>query len=95
MNGAPGLSTESRRTQGLARNSRWRLIVLILGFNVLLIATLFLSMQHEELTKEYQLLVETRTVYEELVVTQEVTELVTITVVVAPGFTPQANPTTP
>jgi len=95
MKRVPSLRTEPGRTQGIAQHGRWRLVLLILGFNILLIATLFLSMQHEELTREYQFIVETRVVYEELLITQEMVEPVTITVVVAPEFTPQATPTTP
>jgi len=95
MNRAPGFQIELERVQGIARHGRRRLILLILGFNILLIATMLLSMQHQDLTKEYQLLVETRVVYEELLITQEVIEPVTVTVVVTPGFTPQATPIEP
>ena len=95
MNRAPGFQIELGRVQGIARHGRWRFIVLILGFDILLIATLLLSMQHQELAKEYQLLIETRVIYEELLITQEVVEAVTVTVVVTPGFTPQATPTEP
>ena len=95
MNRVPGLRTEPVRTRGIAQHGRWRLILLILGFNILLVATLLLSMQHEELAKEFELLVETRDVYEELLIIQEVVEPVTVTVVVAPEFTPEAAPTKP
>lgn len=95
MNRAPGFQIELGRVQGISRHGRWRFIVLILGFDILLIATLLLSMQHQELAKEYQLLVETRVVYEELLITQEVIEPVTVTVVVTPGFTLPVTPIEP
>ena len=95
MNRAPGFQIELGRVQGISRQGRWRFIVLILGFDILLIATLLLSMQHQELAKEYQLLVETRVVYEELLITQEVVEAVTVTVVVTPGFTLPVTPIEP
>jgi hypothetical protein len=95
MNPVPGFGADPGRTWGIARYGRWRLILLILGFNILLIITLLLSLQHDELAGEYQLLIETRVHYEELLITQEVIEPVTVTVVVAPGFTPQATPVKP
>jgi hypothetical protein len=95
MNRAPGFQIELGRVQGISRQGRWRFIVLILGFDILLIATLLLSMQHQELAKEYQLLVETRIVYEELLITQEVIEAMTVTVVVTPGFTLPVTPIEP
>jgi hypothetical protein len=95
MNRVPGFQIQPERIQGITRQGRWRFILLIMGFNILLIVTLLLSMQHQELTEKYRLLVETRIVYEELLITQEVVEPVTVTVVVMPEFTPQATSVEP
>jgi hypothetical protein len=89
MNRLPGIQIDTEKFQGVAQHSRWRFILLILVFNILLITTLLLSMQHQELRKEYQLLVETRIIFQDLLITQEVIEPMTITIVVPPGFTPQ------
>lgn len=95
MSHVSGLQIDTERFQGIARRGHWRFILLILLFNILLVTTLLLSMQHQELSRQHLLLVETRTAYEELLITQEVIEAVTITVVVTPGFTPQATLTKP
>ncbi len=95
MSRSPGFQIDIERSQGIARQGQWRFILLILVFNILLITTLLLSMQQRELVREYHLLVETRIVVEELLITQEVIEPVTVTVVVRPGFTPQATPVGP
>lgn len=95
MNRLRGFQIDIERPEGIARQGQWRFILLILVFNILLVTTLLLSMQQRELAKEYELLVETRIVYEELLITQEVIEPVTVTVVVTPGLTPQLNPTGP
>lgn len=95
MNRVSGFQIQPERIQGISRQGRWRFILLIVGFNILLIATLLLSLQHQELTEKYRLLVETRIVYEELLITQEMIEPVTVTVVVMPEFTPQVTPAKP
>jgi hypothetical protein len=79
------------RSQGIARQGKWRFILLIFVFNVLLITTLLLSMQQRELVREQRWLVETRVVIQELLITQEMIKPVTVTVVVTPGFVPQAT----
>ncbi len=95
MDRLSGIQIDTERFQGVARHGRWRFILLILVFNILLITTLLLSMQNQELREVRELLVETRVVYEELLVTQEVIEAVTVTIVVPPGFTSQAAPVGP
>lgn len=94
MNRLPGFQIDTERFQGIARHGRWRFVLLILVFNILLITTLLLSMHHQELIETHQLL-ETQIIYQELLITQEVIESVIITVVVPPGFTPQATPIEP
>ncbi len=94
MNRLPGIQIDTERFQGIARHGRWRFILLILVFNILLIATLLLSMYHQELRETRQLL-ETQIVYQESLITREIIEAVTITVVVPPGFTPQTTPIEP
>lgn len=95
MNRHPTFPADIERSRDGILSGRWRFILLILVFNILLIATLFLSMQQRELIEEYEWVIETRTVVEELIVTQEAIELVTTTVVVEPGFTPPVTPTGP
>jgi len=95
MSRLPSFQVEPGQIQGVARQGRWRFVLLIVVFNILLLVTLLLSMQHQELTERFQLLVETRTVYEELLITQEMVESVTVTIVVMPGFTPQPTPSEP
>ena len=95
MNRSPGFKIDLERSQGIARQGQWRFILLILVFNILLITTLLLSMQQRELIKERQWLVETHTVIEELLITQEMIKPVTVTIVVTPGFTPQATSVEP
>lgn len=95
MNRLPGFRIDLERAQGIARQGQWRFILLILVFNILLITTVFLSMRQSELVREHQLLIETRVVIEELLITQEMIKPVTVTIVVAPGFTPPAMPIEP
>ncbi len=95
MNRLPGFRIDTERTPGIDQQGRWRFVLLILAFNILLIATLLLSMRQRELVQERQYVFETRTVIEELVFTQEMIEPVTITIVVTPGSTLQTTPTEP
>ncbi|MFZ5918321.1 MAG: hypothetical protein ACOYZ7_15370 [Chloroflexota bacterium] len=86
---------EAGRASRLDGGGQGRFILLILLFNILLITTLILSLQQQQLIEEYEWIIETRTVIVEQVITQEAVEPVTVTVVVAPGFTPLATPTGP
>jgi len=95
MNRSRGFRIDLERSQGIARQGKWRFILLILVFNILLITTLFLSMRQRELIREQRWLVETRVVIEELLITQEMIKPVTVTVVVTPGFIPPATSTEP
>jgi hypothetical protein len=95
MSQSPGFRIDLERSQGIVRQGQWRFILLILVFNILLITTLLLSMRQRELVRERQWLIETRIVIEELLITQEMIEPVTVTVVVTPGFTPQATSVEP
>lgn len=95
MRGLPKFQIDLERTSSIVLTSQGRFIVLILVFNVLLIVTLLLSMQQQELIEKYEWVVETRTIIEEQVITLEAVEPVTITVVVQPGFTPPTTLTRP
>lgn len=77
-----------KRNPGITLSGQGRFVVLILVFNVLLVVTLILSMQRQELIQEYEWVSETRTIIEEQVTTLEAIEPVTVTRVVEPGFTP-------
>ena len=95
MDRLPDIQFDIDRSQSMGRQGHWRFILLILVFNILLVTTLLLSMQHQELTEELQVLIETRTVYEETLIIREQIRAVTVTVVVAPDFTPQPTSTVP
>jgi hypothetical protein len=95
MNHDPVASGEPQGLISAMLSGRGRFVLLILLFNALLTATLILSMRQQELVEEYQWVIETRTVIVEQVVTEEALEPVTVTVVVEPGFIPQAIPTQP
>ncbi|OQY24975.1 MAG: hypothetical protein B6I34_02945 [Anaerolineaceae bacterium 4572_32.1] len=95
MSRLTNLQINRKGASGITLSGQWRFILLILGFNVLLIVTLFLSMRQQELIEEYEWIIETRLIIEEQVSIQEAVEPVTITVVVEPGFTPPATPDKP
>lgn len=91
MNHFPNFQIDPKRISRLVSSSQWRFILLILGFNILLVATLLLSMHQRELVEELNLVIGTRTIIEEQIIIQEAIEPMTITVVVEPGFTPPAT----
>ena len=95
MNRFTALQEELKRLQGFTLSGQWRLILLMLGFNILLIATLLLSIRQQELEERYELVVQTYTIMDEQVITLEAIESITITKVVEPGFTPPATPVGP
>ena len=95
MNRFAALQEDLKRLQGFTLSGQWRLILLMLGFNILLIATLLLSIRQQELEERYELVVQTYTIMDEQVITLEAIESITITKVVEPGFTPPATPVGP
>lgn len=95
MNHSPNSQIDLQRMPGIALGGHGRFILLVLVFNILLIATLLLSMQQQELVEKYEWVIVTRSIMIEQVITQEAVEPVTITVVVEPGFTPPVTPTGP
>lgn len=95
MNRFTALQEDLKRLQGFTLSGQWRLILLMLGFNILLIATLLLSIRQQELEERYELVVQTYTIMDEQVITLEAIESITITKVVEPGFTPPATPVGP
>jgi hypothetical protein len=95
MNRLTALQDDLKRIQNLNLSGQWRLILLMLGFNILLIVTLLLSIRQQELEERYELVVQTYTIMDEQIVTLEAIESITITKVVEPGFTPPATPVEP
>jgi hypothetical protein len=67
---------------------RMRFIILIIVFNILLISTLLLALQQGELKSEIITLQATRMVYEELILTETITQTRTITQVIPYGAQP-------
>jgi hypothetical protein len=95
MNRSSSLQDDLERSRGITLSGQWRLILLMLGFNILLIATLLLSIRQQELAEKYELVIQTYTIIDEQVVTLEAVEPITVTKVVEPGFTPPATPSGP
>lgn len=70
------------------RQGRWRLLVLLLLFDVLLVATVLLSFQGNELIEEEVTLLQTRQVYDVEIRQQVVTRTTVITRIIPYGSQP-------
>jgi len=84
MKSQDGLRFDPDRFGGTRLGGRWRFILLIVVFNILLIAMVLLSLQQGELRREVIILERTRTVLQERYLTVVVTATRIITVVVTP-----------